>query len=479
MSITRPITSAGKMLVGFASGLWSASSGSPSLTQSHTGYDSAGNKTGITSRTGQPEMLKWVQTSDTKSEIVLASPASNLTTQAIAGRFGLWVYVENMPGHEPGGTLKGQIGVTLTNSPSGAPDSGLNVGFTYNQVREGWNFLRFVMRNPTAYVQSSGVTEYHPHGVLAKKNGDGSRTDILNGNVTAVWIDVQNLNGATLYFDSIWTGFTSQAQIVLGSDSGAVDLQTYGIPDLAAKGWKGYVAAPMRLWGGGTKIVTDATATSAAQYLSVAHAAGWEIINHTVNHLPGTLTTPGMGTLTDAAQIAYEINFARGFYKSHGLTRGQEFYASPQSQTSRLAEKVIKDCGIVLQRHARKWNTTVTQFGVDNLHHIGAIDLGAYTYGAIGQTTSGAAFSTAGFQQYSSIKKAIDVLEAYGDTGFLFWHVITILGDSGSGEDLTGDDIRITHSAFTKTLDYLQARETAGGLRVTDGITGFFYGSGR
>ena len=80
---------------------------------------------------------------------------------------------------------------------------------------------------------------------------------------------------------------------------------------------------------------------------------------------------------------------------------------------------------------------------------------------------------------FSKLKRFVDVLEAYGDTGFPFWHGITALGDSGSGEDLTGDNLLLTRSAFQKFIAYLAKREAAAGIRVRDGMTGFYYGVGR
>ena len=162
-----------------------------------------------------------------------------------------------------------------------------------------------------------------------------------------------------------------------------------------------------------------------------------------------------------------------------GMERGAEFYASPQSSSSRLAENVIRNRGFKLQRHARKWNVSVTPWGIDNPHHVGAIDIGNAAAGGIGTTTGTSAGSVAGWQTLTKLRRFVDVLEAYGDTGFPFWHGITILGDSGSGENLTGDNLLMTRSAFEGFINYIAEREAAGGIRVRDGMTGFYYGVGR
>src|SRR5688572_3779014 len=99
---TRAVTNPGKIVATFASGLWSAGSGT--LTQGHTGFDANGNRTGITSRTGLPEMLAFAPASDAAVTLFLASPSTNLRTKALNGDLMLVCYVESQPGYQPGGT---------------------------------------------------------------------------------------------------------------------------------------------------------------------------------------------------------------------------------------------------------------------------------------------------------------------------------------------------------------------------------------
>lgn len=470
LTITKPVTSIGKLACNFATGLWSINAGSPTLTQGYTGWNGSGTKTGVVSRTGQAEMLKVVPAANTTEEIVLGSFSTNMLTKSLGGVIGLWVYVETLPGYEANGAgPSGSISLTLsTNAASNT--NALNVGFNANQVREGWNFLKFVMRNFNAYLPGSGVTEYHPFGVSATSFGTGVDGNILSSDLARLKIGWTNMSGATLYFDSIWTGFASKGQIVLGNDGGA-NVVELALPLFKQYGWVGYTAFPFRVWSSGSYAIADLSANTSPTGLAL-YNAGWDFVNHTANHIAN-------GTLTSEAAIAYEMETARAWQASLDLVRGGEFYASPQSSSSRLSESVIRQMGFKAQRHARKWNVCITPFGVDNPHHLGAIDMGSVSAGGVSSVTSGAAGSVAGWQTYTKLKRAIDVTIAYGDTLFPFWHGITTLGDSGSGDDLTGDNLLLTYSAFQQTVEYIRTQEQAGNLTVARGFTGFWYGGGR
>lgn len=472
--ILRSLKNAGRMVANFGTGVWMVAGGTPPLTQGYTGYDALGNISGITSRTGQAEMLQWSPTVATTHEIKLTTFATGARVKDLKGRIGLWVYVDNLPGYEPGGTPTGSIGMTLTTEVAASNANALTVGFNSNQVREGWNFLKFVQRDPAAYIAASGITEYHPFGVLAGTYGTGAAANIRDAAITGLKIDMSGMAGANVYFDSLWTDFDSQAQIVLGTDSVGSDMPTYYLPIFDSYNWKGYVAVPKRIWTSGDKVVSDWTGVN--PWLKLAYDSGWECINHSTNHLGGADAT---GTITSPSAIAYEVVPVTALYLNSGMTRGLEFYASPQSSTSRLSEKVIKGTGIKMQRHARKINITVTPWGIDNPHHVGACDWGSATAGGISRIVGGVTGSVAGWQKASQIKRMADVIVAYGDTWFPFWHGVTGLGDTGSGEDLTGDNLLLTKSAFEKSCAYIRQLQLAGSLRFCDGFTGFYYGTGQ
>lgn len=467
-TITKPITKYGKLVATFNTGKWTLVSGAPTLTQGYTGWDGSGNKTGVTSRTGQVGMLKVVPAANTSEEIRITNVDTDILTAALAGKLGLWVYVEAQPGYQVGGTVVGNINFDLSTTASFT--NGMYVGFNSNQVREGWNFLKFVQRDPAAYVVGNSATEYHPVGVNITSFGTGADTDLVNGTLARLRIVWSSMQGATLYFDSLWTGFDATAQVVLGCDGG-INLTTIAKSIFDDYGWVGYTAYPYNVVDSNTANLTvqPNLMTNTVSDVATMHAAGWDACNHTVTHA-------SLGHYSSESPIAYQIMQAKAWLIALGLVRGSEFYISPQSSSSRLSERVIKSLGFKLQRHARKWNVSVTPFGVDNPHHIGAIDLGSGSASAVVKVTGGVSSQVTGWQQASKIKRAIDIVVAYGDSIFPFWHGITTTGDSGSGEDLTGDNLLLTESAFRLSMAHIRELELAGSLRVCPGITGFWYG---
>lgn len=540
IGITRPVRSAGKMVANFATGIWTLGSGAGAVTQGVSGYDASGNVTGVRSRTGQSEMLQLVigGGDNALNRLLISAPATNILTAALAGKIGLWVHVANQPGYSAptaitftagpiaaatSATLTGNWAnatgnysttfsngdvrtVTLTNGATTATWSGglssgatanataqgsaagtldiemttnggrayanaMVAGFNSNQLREGWNFLKFVMRDPVAYQSTAPTTEYHPFGISAACYGTGVDANIVANALTELRINVTNMAGATLTFDSVWTGFDTQAQIVLGCDAAGSDLLQYGAPTLLNYGWRAYTAIPGRVWVSGSTTISD-WSSPAANARTLYDTYGWENINHSANHLAN-------GTLTTAGAIDYEVSAVQAMYANAGILRGCEFYASPQSSSSRLAENTIKNRSFKLQRHARKWNVCVTPWGIDNPQHVGAIDFGNAAAGGISSTTGTTSGSVAGWQTFTKLQRFVDTLIAYGDTGFPFWHGITVLGDTGSGNDLTGDNLLITKSAFDRFMAYIKTKDDAGQLRVRDGVTGFYYGVGR
>lgn len=475
--ITRPVKSPGKLVARFVDAEITVNNGTPAHAD-HTGYDAAsGVETGVVSITGQPNLLKITPAADTTEGIRFTTFATSVVTpQLVDGKFGLWLYVEGQPGYETSGTVAGTIKVVITTEAGESTTNALQIVWNANQVREGWNFLTFIMRVPTAYVDGSGVSEYHPYGVLATNFGTGADTDILNNPMTKIIVQWDSMYDAvtpcTLYLDSIWTGWETECQVVFGCDAIGTDLVTYALPIFHNYGWVGYVATPARVYSAGSTILADYTGASSWASLE-AHGqtiqdAGWDCINHTVNHRQ-------LGTLS-AAEIAYEVLGVQPVYSAAGWMQGNEFYASPQSSSSRLSQAVIENCGIKLQRHIRKSNVEVTPWGVDNIHHVGASGVGSNVNAGYSVTTSGGQTSVTGLQQNSKLRILTDAMIAYGASWFPFWHNITELGDTGSGEDLTGDDLYITLSAFTKWLEYVREKELAGALRVCRGMTGFYYG---
>lgn len=155
-----------------------------------------------------------------------------------------------------------------------------------------------------------------------------------------------------------------------------------------------------------------------------------------------------------------EVERARAWLAGSGLTRGGEFYASPNSSTSRLSEAVIAGCGMALQRHAKKINNSLTPWGFDNPGALGAHDIGSATTG----------------QSLAILQNVVDCIERYGDVYWPFWHNIRTLGDPGDGSGIyAADNLNIYASNFRQFLAYIRSREQSGGLSVLS-PTQLYYG---
>lgn len=462
--ITSPVKKAGKVVTVFHAGYWSASTGAPALTQAFTGYDAAGSVTGITPRT-QKEMLQVIPSVNTASRIVLSSPATNIITPSLGGKFGLWVYVEY-----PEGALSTNMSiiVNFSTAPGASNETNAGVfGWTSTALRQGWNFLTFIMRNPAAYVPGSGITETQFNGTAFTAYGTGANNNIKDNNLTFISIDINNGLNHKVYFDSIMTDFDSKAQIILGCDAGP-NLNEIAIPKFKSYGWKGYVAITFRVWTSGSRIVSNMSSFFSNQ-VSGPLAAGWDVINHTLNHTD-------MTTFSSAAELKYEMQGVTAWYAQQGATKGNEFYASPGSKSNALTSKVIQSLGYKLQRNAVHQCNYVTAWGVDDLTEVGSVDWGSATNPRMALITGGVKTDLIGWQKFSRMKDFVDLCIAYGAAVFPFWHGITTVGDDGSGEGLTGDNVLMYASAFNKICEYIREQEIAGNIQVCKGMTEFYYG---
>lgn len=465
IGILKYANTAGKMVSDFGGTAWAASTGAPALVRDWTGYDVSGTPTGVISRTGIPKMLKW-PVAATSERIALAAGAINVPC---AGKIGIWVYVENMAGYGPGETLvNGNIMIELSTNAAGYGQC-YTVTWNSNQLREGWNFLKFVAATTMTAATIAGDanvgingeangTSYcgpHPFGMITGPFGDGSNGNIVANNLRGMAITASNLVGCTLYFDSIWTGFAGKAVFVPMIDQLTSDVLTEVLPIMQANGWQITAMAPRDVWVSGATIggnygdLTYEYAAGAAVY-----QAGWDIINHTMSHRR-------LGDMTAPEDIHYEVEFARAWNCGQGYRRGSEFYASPQSSSSRLSDKIIEAAGFKLQRHARKVNVSVTPWGVDNLNQIGAMDLGNQTTG----------------QKASKIKKCIDTICRYGDAFFPFWHFCRVLGDPATGEGVyTSDNLQIYKTNLQQVFDYMAVKIQNGEAYGVISTSQFYYG---
>lgn len=454
--ITRPVTRPGKLLCEFLADQWTASISTPTLTQGHTGWDGSGAKTGVTSRTGRKGMLKAVANAATTQGIDIGTPATNLLNKGTAGLVGVWVYLEGYTG----GTL------TMEISTSSGFSNDLLIAWNSNALKEGWNFLVGRQRDPLAYVAGQNRTEVHPVGVSMASQGTAANANIVANNAGALrfyWNST--MNGTTFYFDSVWTDFAMKPQLVLSNDAG-VGLLEYAVPVMDSYGWTSTMFFPFQVGGTPTDFNEDTSEIGVELY-----SKGWDFGNHTMTHA-------SVGAFTSEAEIEYEIGGARAWQQGLDMPRGGEFYAAPVGSTSLLAQLVIKAMGIKVQRTGHgKWCGFVTPWGVDALDNVGCYDMAVSSPACLNSVTNNSLTSLTGGRTFTRLALMLDTAIAYMGVAHLFWHGITATGDTGSGEDTTGDTLLLTRSAWTKFAAYARAKEQAGLLQVCNGYSEWYYGS--
>lgn len=459
---------AGKLVSDFVGTKWAVTVGTPTVTRDVTGFDASGNRTGLVSRTGQASMLQIVPTA-TGDEVRLPYGSLNI---ALNGRAGLWVHCANVTGYDSGaGPTTGRINMVLsTNAVSVGNGAALSWSIE-GQLREGWNFLKFVQKgavynNATNLQISSNVfTGAHPYGTGVSYNGTAADSEIGSADLRSIAISFQSCVGWTITLDSIWTGFAGKAAFVIGCDQAAQSCVDVALPIFQQYGWRGYVCSPRGVLANPTtaayaNMIADpiyadiASARVAYPVLGTLYDAGWDVINHTMTHR-------SQGYLTNPAEVQLEVDRARAWATSGGLIRGSEFYASPNSSTSRLSEKVIAGCGIVLQRHAKKINNTLTAWGFDNPNYLGSHDWGSSSTG----------------QSLAILYNVIDNVCRYGDVYWPFWHNIRTLGDPGDGSGIYAvDGQNIYASNFRLACAYMKAKIDAGEASGVYSPTELYYG---
>lgn len=385
----------------------------------------AANSSG--SRTGSGQMVKLVGAAGATGNLLFTVPNAVLGSHAMEGRFGIWAYFDYANATVP--TINGlwSPNVTVTDEMSNAWNS--------NAIRPGWNFLTFQQGAPS-----------HPFGTSLSYGGT---TDMIANPLKSFTLQFSTLANCTVYLDSLWTGFKQIPSIVLGWDTADQDALDYVLPAMNLRGWKGYIAEPCFIWTSGSTLYDDHSLDNArTQRVDQFAAAGWDIINHSTTHR-------AIGGLSNDYEIRYEIENARAWGLAHGWVRGSEFYASPQSSTSVTAETILRNAGLVVQRHAKHPNVHLTQFGVDNPHHLGSYDMGNQTY--------------------ATIKSYIDMAVAYCCDLFMFAHN-TIAGGAVDGSTVPGVSTQMYETTLNLVLDYIKSLETTGTVVVPDGMTGWYYG---
>lgn len=432
-----------------------------SVDSAYSGFDANNNPLPVQSRTGASAMLKLKGLTNT------GTPRIQLTGNlgVFNGLFGVWVYIERNPTGDPQPSGNLQISIAFSTSSASLWDR-VSYAFTSNGLKtDGWNFLAIARSvDPT----SNTDKERHPFGITETINAFADSawvTAITRG----VFIDITNKQGWTLYFDRAFVNWEAEPQFVIGADVAGLDTRDHFLRLMTDNGWgnRGYLAVPNRV--SGYSELNYMTPSIPNEYIGMQAAkdAGWDLINHSVNHMPAaTLTAP---------QIRFEIEGNRAWHHAQGYFKGQEFYASPTSSTSIISRKVIADCGIKLQRHSMRDATHVTAYGVDNMNFIGSVDIGGNQWLLNG---SDATLWPYNYNHITNLRNWVDMIIKYKATGFAFFHSVTTLGDPGDGTGNSGDSVTMYESTLRLFLEHLKLRESEGKCKIAEGISGWYYGIG-
>lgn len=467
VGITRPCKAKGKKVTGFAStdgwivqttGTWNGIAGTHyNMTEDVTLMS---NTTGLAIAPGPcPDGTQLLKKIDilTDAKVGIYKWPNPGPIASLNGLIGIWIWV--------GKPTSGSPIINIALGTGGFPGEN-NYGFNNNSLFVNqWNFL-VIARN--ADPVSTSDKEAHPYG-LSEDIYTALNSRWVSQPLTTFQIFFENMLGGTVYLASAMTGWDTKAQFVLGGDSSGPYTRDIVLPKFKQHGLKGYIAETFRIGGAD---VTDWGAYGSTQYLDECYAAGWDIINHTVNH-----SNPASAYPTDAAKARFEVAAAKSWLLSLGYTRGSEFYASPQSGTSTIVSTVTKNEGFKLQRHGTHDGNQVTPYGVMNPEHIGSVDLGgnSWIYAGIAPYTQ----INLHWSHINNYKIWVDMIIKYKATGFPFWHVVQVSGDNGFGTALPPSATTMYKSTFELLIDYIASKAAQGLCTVPDGFTGFYYGSGK
>lgn len=296
------------------------------------------------SRTHQPNMLLLTQGGTTPGgTVTLTSPNFSVPTN---GRIGFWFYFS------PDSTSGTYINCVFTKV---AGDFTVQKSWDANafQIAPGWNYLQFDATVPTT-----------PNGTVA-----AGTADLTSGNIATIQLQVFCAAGLTAkwYFDAMFTGMPKNvSRVVIGMDgTGTADLtRLKGLMD--KYGFKGYLNFNVTGNNDLTPLLTmrGASATGADAVIDSIYSAGWDVINHSLNHN----TLAGMTT----ANVSYVINSLRDYCFANGWVRGSEFFSAAQNTTTDAQRTQIKNLGFKVIRGYQPQATYRTPFGVANLLSIGA-----------------------------------------------------------------------------------------------------------
>jgi len=383
------------------------------------------------SKTGSTALTKLEVSGQAGAVSTIFTSADNINIATGDGRLGFWVYIS------PDSTWKTPAinwdFYTATN---------VEVDFASNnqQCREGWNFIVF----------HTGTVSGHPYGITRNYGVGDFAVDVLRR--FRFYIKVPAGLTLTAYFDTAWSNWRTTPAIAIGMDgSGLTDVTTYWIPKMSAYGYKGYISLSATATGDHTRLANYNVASGTTRtVLAAIKAAGWDVINHCLNHT-NTSDASRASAVTEA-QLQYQIKAQTAYQLAYGLDKGKEIFSSPQGRWDSMTNSQMQAMGIILNRAGSQGsNNTRTMFGYPNNMLMGWLSIDA--------PVSGAASAN------GLIAKMQAILD-YGGDIIIGGHQIIADGGIRDGDSVTGNSLQIYATTFDLILSWISAKATAGECTV-------------
>ena len=343
------------------------------------------------------------------------------------GKMGLWIYLPVTPS-------AGSIGLIFSPLPTSEGADTVYATWSAARLKQGWNFLTWA---PTG-------TNYttHPTGTTTIGNGAYATVAAILEFLRAGKIQCITLNfsswpaGQPVYFDSIVWGQRSRANVVLGFDGKSTSNLTTTLPYMTDRGFAGYVACHCDTDGS-----TSLSPTAISQ-MDQYYDAGWDIINHTLNHKNYTTE------ITDASAITADVLAMQAVIDSNGWTRGKGHFVYTQGAYNETTIAAVYAAGMKLQRCGVSGVFPTVADGWNGLDSIYGLCGGKEIENTVTQAQA---------------RAQIDAAILYGETVWPFWHATTTSGDATNN---SGVSTTVNTLFLQSFLDYVLMKQQQGLIDV-------------
>lgn len=287
----------------------------------------------------------------------------SITADSTDQMLSIHIYIPFMP--QSGGSGQ-SINVLLTNA-NGYNANNHVFGFDSGYLRQGWNELR-MWAGDTNGASGTGTLAF---GATKTQNGTGCD---FTSNIGYVEITFQNMNGKSVYLDSVRRSSKVRPCLVMGFDATGLDVSdnvfvTKVAPLFQSYGYQGYFTVTWiydMLYSGGADDLRKRTLY--ATY-------GWDSLVHTWNH---GATTPGTSFIVTGTAASDVVTLTK---TTHGYPVGSKFYANISGVTSPTQAN-----GVFEMTVATANTITYTASGAGTATLTGTISLSTYLFDVVNTT---------------------------------------------------------------------------------------------